>query len=122
MTINLVATRGEVLDLGDARVRIMEDGSHTHHRVGIGEEWLAPGMSGPPQHLNREHEETFVVVSGTVEFTSGHDICCASPGELVTALIGFFRDLARLTPGPDGLDPDDIAKVMARYATETWHP
>lgn len=150
MTINLVTgTDGEVLDLGNIRLRILEDGSRTHHRLGIVEARLSPGISGPPQHLHRQHEETFFVLSGTVEFTTGYDTYRVSSGDLVTApigtphtfsnpdpnenatflstltpdlYIGYFRELARLAPGPDGLNPDDIAEVMAKYATETWHP
>ena len=33
---------GEVIDLGPARVRILEDGRTTAHRLGIGEITLAP--------------------------------------------------------------------------------
>jgi hypothetical protein len=32
--------------------------------------------------------------------------------------VGYFRDLQRLRPGPDGLlDPAEIVELMARYAT-----
>ncbi|WP_223771045.1 cupin domain-containing protein [Streptomyces huiliensis] len=64
------------------------DGSRTGKRLGIAELWLAPGFSGPPQHLHRKHEETFFVLSGTVDFTSGHDTHRVGPGQLVTAPIG----------------------------------
>lgn len=36
--------------------------------------------------------------------------------------IQYFRDLTGLKPGPDGLNPADIAEVMKKYATETWQP
>ncbi|MBV9577173.1 MAG: hypothetical protein JO057_01140 [Chloroflexi bacterium] len=36
--------------------------------------------------------------------------------------INYFRDLAALTPGPTGLDPEEVAAVMARYATEVVRP
>ncbi|MEU7107636.1 cupin domain-containing protein [Streptomyces sp. NPDC046215] len=150
MTINLVTQNdGDLLDMGSTRVRILEDGSRTDKRLGIAELWLAPGFSGPPQHLHRKHEETFFVLAGTVDFTSGHDTHRVSPGQLVTAPIGtphtfgnpdndqdasilftttpdlyieYFRDLQRLKPGPEGLKPADIAEVMKKYATETWQP
>ncbi|MFD0385845.1 cupin domain-containing protein [Streptomyces stramineus] len=89
MTINLVTQNdGDLLDMGSTRVRILEDGSRTDKRLGIAELWLAPGFSGPPQHLHRKHEETFFVLAGTVDFTSGHDTHRVSPGQLVTAPIG----------------------------------
>ncbi|MFH8291588.1 cupin domain-containing protein [Streptomyces sp. NPDC018059] len=150
MTINLVTQNdGDLLDMGTTRVRILEDGSHTNKRLGMAELWLAPGFAGPPQHLHRKHEETFFVLSGTVDFTSGHDTHRVGAGQLVTAPIGtphtfnnpdadqdarilftstpdlyieYFHDLQRLTPGPGGLDPADIAEVMKKYATETWQP
>ena len=62
---------GEVILNGPIRIRILEDGTHTGHRVGITENVLAPAITGPPQHIHREHDETFFVVSGTVRFTSG---------------------------------------------------
>ncbi|MER5802154.1 cupin domain-containing protein [Streptomyces mirabilis] len=150
MTINLVDQHGgEVLNMHGSRFRILEDGSRTNHRLGIAEVWLAPDIAGPPQHLHREHEETFFVLSGTVAFTSGHDTHLVTAGQLVTAPIGtphtfanpdkdeeatmlftstpdlyiqYFRDLQRLKPGPDGLNPADVAEVMKKYATEIWHP
>lgn len=150
MTINLVTHNdGDLLDLGSSRVRILEDGSRTNKRLGIAEIWLAPGFPGPPQHLHRKHEETFFVLSGTVDFVSGRDTHRVGPGELVTAPIGtphsfnnpdkdqdagilftstpdlyieYFRDLQQLKPGPEGIHPADIAEVMKKYATETWQP
>ena len=36
--------------------------------------------------------------------------------------IDFFRELDNLRPGPNGLDPEEVAAVMARYATEVVRP
>src|SRR4051794_18665325 len=114
--------------------------------------WSSAGSSpaGPPQHVHREHDETFFVLTGAVRFTSGTDSLIASSGQLVTAPIGdphsfanaddqapasllctltpqryidYFRELTRLTPGTDGrLDPAEILAVMTRYATEPYRP
>jgi hypothetical protein len=109
---------------------------------------LGPGWLGPPQHIHREHDETFYVLTGTVRFTSGRDEFLAPEGSLVTAPIGephsfgnadlespasilctvvperylgYFRDLQRLRPGPDGmLVAAEVLDVMARYATEPY--
>ena len=62
---------GEVVRLGPATVRILEDGSTTGHRLGIGEITVAPHSSGPPQHRHARHDEGFYVVSGTARFTIG---------------------------------------------------
>ena len=37
--------------------------------------------------------------------------------------LGYFRDLADLRPGPDGvLVPADVLEVMARYSTDPYRP
>ncbi|SED38331.1 hypothetical protein SAMN04490356_8218 [Streptomyces melanosporofaciens] len=41
---------GESIQLGPTRMRILEDGSTTGHRLGIGEITIAPHTQGPPQH------------------------------------------------------------------------
>jgi len=135
---------GETVPAGPIGHRILEDGSHTRHRIGVVEVTLAPRTTGPPEHVHRQHDETFFVVSGSPTFTSGGATITAQPGTLVTApqgtphtfanpgeqpvvivatvtpdvYIDFFRELANLRPGPSGLDPEEIAQVMARYATE----
>src|SRR5438067_4880502 len=78
---------GEVIELGPARMRIMEDGGTTTHRLGIGEITLAPHSEGPPQHRHAEHDEGFYVVFGvpmlgrrseehTSELQSRFDLVC----------------------------------------------
>src|SRR5882724_10078601 len=74
---------GEVIALGPAQVRIMEDGSTTGHRLGFGEITLAPRSAGPPQHRHARHDEGFYVVSGTARFTVGDTEYEAPPGTLV---------------------------------------
>ena len=41
---------GEVIMAGPIRIRILEDGTNTGHRIGITENVLAPAITGPPQH------------------------------------------------------------------------
>jgi hypothetical protein len=36
--------------------------------------------------------------------------------------IDYFRDLAHLKPGPNGLDHGEVAQIMAKYATEVIRP
>jgi uncharacterized cupin superfamily protein len=116
--------------------------------MGVIECSLPPGWAGPPQHIHRQHDESFFVLSGNVRFTSGTKVLEASAGGLVTApigdphtfanadpdapasllciitperYIGYFRDLTALRPGPSGsLDPQEVLEVMLRYATEPY--
>jgi mannose-6-phosphate isomerase-like protein (cupin superfamily) len=136
---------GEVVRLGPASVRILEDGSTTGHRLGIGEITLAPRSAGPPQHRHARHDEGFYVVSGTARFTIGtatHDAPAgtlamippgaphtfANPGDEPLVMLNtftpdlyvqYFRDLDELTPAgaapPGG---EALAQIMDRYATE----
>ncbi len=62
---------GEVVLRGPVQMRILEDGSTTQHRLGLGEITIAPHTDGPPQHRHGQHDEGFYVVSGTARFTVG---------------------------------------------------
>lgn len=136
---------GEVVRLGPATMRILEDGSTTGHRLGIGEITLAPRSAGPPQHRHAQHDEGFYVVSGTARFTIGtatYDAPAgtlamippgaphtfANPGDEPLVLLNtftpdlyvqYFRDLDKIT-APGGALPgaEAAARVMNRYATE----
>lgn len=50
---------GETLVLGTTRMRVLEDGTHTGHRLGMAESVLAPHTPGPPQHRHARHDEGF---------------------------------------------------------------
>ncbi|WP_435128024.1 cupin domain-containing protein [Actinacidiphila sp. bgisy144] len=135
---------GEVIELGATRMRILEDGTTTGHRLGIGEITIAPHTEGPPQHRHAEHDEGFYVVSGTVHFTVGTAVHVAPAGTLamippgaphtfanhgdVPAVIlntftpdlyvNYFRDLRDMIAGGRALTARSTADVMSRYATE----
>jgi mannose-6-phosphate isomerase-like protein (cupin superfamily) len=139
---------GERITAGPISLRILEDGSHTDHRVGLIEVTLGAHVDGPPQHVHRQHDETFFVMSGTATFTCGTETITATPGTLVTAppgtphtfanasdqpvvmlctvtpdlYIDYFRELAKLQPGPQGLDPREVGELMSHYATEVVLP
>ncbi|HEY4458211.1 MAG TPA: cupin domain-containing protein [Pseudonocardiaceae bacterium] len=148
MTVNShvsVATPadGEIIDLGPAQIRIMEDGGTTAHRIGIAEITLAPHSDGPIQHRHAEHDEGFYVVSGTARFTVGTTDYDAPPGTLVMVPPGaphtfanpgdeplvmvntftpdryvqYFRDMRELMASGEPPTPAAIAEVMGRYAT-----
>jgi mannose-6-phosphate isomerase-like protein (cupin superfamily) len=136
---------GELIELGPATMRILEDGATTAHRLGIGEITLAPHSDGPPQHRHAQHDEGFYVVSGTARFTVGRTVHDAPPGTLVMVPPGvphtfanpgdqpvvmvntftpdlyvqYFRDLAgALADGAQSM-PQAAAETMSRYATTT---
>jgi quercetin dioxygenase-like cupin family protein len=135
---------GEAVQLGTTVMRILEDGSTTGHRLGIGEITVAPHTEGPPQHRHARHDEGFYVVSGTATFTVGTDVYQAPAGSLAMIPPGaphtfanrgdeplvllntftpdlyvqYFRDLKQMIAAGQTLTPEATVQVMSRYATE----
>ncbi|QLJ03042.1 cupin domain-containing protein [Streptomyces sp. NEAU-sy36] len=135
---------GETIVLGPTRMRVMEDGSHTGHRLAIAESVLAPHTQGPPQHRHSRHDEGFYVLSGTVRFTVGDENYDAVTGTLVMVPPGtphtfanptdqpavmlstftpdlyvqYFRDLQEVLAGGRPMTPQANIDAMSRYATE----
>jgi quercetin dioxygenase-like cupin family protein len=134
---------GEVALSGPTRMRILEDGSRTEHRLGVGEITIAPHTEGPPQHRHAQHDEGFYVVSGTARFTVGgqtHDAHAgtfvmvppgaphtfANPTDDTTVLLNtftpdlyvqYFRDLRDMIAAGQPLSEQAVVDTMARYAT-----
>jgi quercetin dioxygenase-like cupin family protein len=135
---------GEPIQLGPTRMRILEDGSTTGHRLGVGENTLALHADGPPQHQHARHDEGFYVVSGTARFTVGETTYDAPAGTLVmvppgaphtfanpadatTVLLNtftpdlyvqYFRDLRDMIAAGRPLTAETTVEAMGRYATE----
>ncbi|MET8746629.1 cupin domain-containing protein [Streptomyces sp. NPDC004728] len=134
---------GETIVLGTTRMRVLEDGSHTGHRLAITESVLAPHTQGPPQHRHARHDEGFYILSGTVRFTVGDEDCDATTGMLVMVPPGtphtfanptdqpavmlstftpdlyvqYFRDLQEALAGGRPLTRRANIDAMSRYAT-----
>ncbi len=135
---------GETIVLGATRLRVLEDGSNTGHRLGLAESVLAPHTPGPPQHRHAQHDEGFYIVSGMVRFTVGTTDYDAPAGTLVMVPPGaphtfanptdepavmvstftpdlyvqYFRDLRDMIAGGEELTPQRHIETMRRYATE----
>ncbi|WP_426404910.1 cupin domain-containing protein [Streptomyces sp. R-07] len=135
---------GETIILGTTRMRVLEDGSHTGHRLAIAESVLAPHTQGPPQHLHRQHDEGFYILSGTVRFTVGDEDHDATAGTLVMVPPGtphtfanpadqpavmlstftpdlyvqYFRDLQEVLAADRPLTRQANIDAMSHYATE----
>ncbi|MFC4032391.1 cupin domain-containing protein [Streptomyces polygonati] len=134
---------GEVIRLGPARIRVLEDGATTAQRLGMVEITLAPHSAGPPQHRHARHDEGFYVVSGTATFTVGHTDhdapagtlvmvppgvphTFANPGDQPVVMINtftpelyvqYFRELRDSLAAGAGPSAAATAEVMSRYGT-----
>ncbi|MET8984685.1 cupin domain-containing protein [Nonomuraea wenchangensis] len=139
---------GETIVLGTTRLRVLEDGSNTGHRLGIAESVLAPHTPGPPQHRHAQHDEGFYIISGAVRFTVGDQDYDATAGTLVMVPPGaphtfanvtdepavmlstftpdlyvqYFRDLKDMIAGGRAISPQANIEAMRRYATEPATP
>jgi mannose-6-phosphate isomerase-like protein (cupin superfamily) len=135
---------GELALAGPTQMRILEDGTTTSRRLGIGEITIAPHTTGPPQHRHGRHDEGFYVVSGTAQFTVGETTYQAGPRTLVMIPPGaphtfanagdeplvmlntftpdlyvqYFRDLRDMVTAGQALTGGAIEAVMARYDTQ----
>jgi pimeloyl-ACP methyl ester carboxylesterase len=136
---------GEITLTGPIQLRILEDGSTTGHRLGLGEIVVAPHTPGPPQHRHAQHDEGFYVVRGTVRFTVGAETHDAPAGSLVMVPPGaphtfanpgdepavvlntftpdlyvqYFRDLRDFAAEAGRpAQGAEITEIMARYHTE----
>ena len=129
---------------GPSQIRILEDGSHTGHRLGIGEITLQPHTPGPIQHRHAQHDEGFYVLSGTVRFTVGQDDHDAGPGTWVIVPPGaphtfanvgdnpavmlstftpdlyvqYFRDLKKMVESGQPMTAETMTPLWQKYATE----
>ncbi|MEU9453964.1 cupin domain-containing protein [Streptomyces sp. NPDC048277] len=134
---------GEVIDLGPARIRILEDGGTAVHRLGVAEITLAPRGEGPPQHRPAGHDEGFCVISGAAVITVGGAVheapagtsvmvppgaphTFANPGDEPLVMLNtftpdrsvqYFRDLRDVIAGGGEADARTVAEVMGRYET-----
>jgi quercetin dioxygenase-like cupin family protein len=134
---------GETILLGTTQLRILEDGTTTGHRLGLGETILAPHTDGPPQHRHAQHDEGFYVISGTVRFTVGEQTYDAAAGTLVMIppraphtfanlsdqpavmlntftpdlYVQYFRDLQEMIASGQELTAQATIQTMSRYAT-----
>lgn len=85
---------GELIASGPSQIRILEDGSNTSRRLGIGEVVIPPHTPGPPQHRHAQHDEGFYVLSGTVRFTIGlddHEVGAGDVGHRPTGRAAHVR-------------------------------
>jgi len=142
--VSVVGPRdGDSLLPPPTQMRILEDGTSTGHRLGVGEITVAPHTDGPPQHRHARHDEGFYVVSGAARFTVGEESYDAPAGTLVMVPPGaphtfanpadvplvllntftpdlyvrYFRDLHDMITAGQPLSPRAIGEVMTRYAT-----
>src|SRR5271156_2024371 len=108
--INLVsASAAEIIRVGGITMRVLEDGSRTDNRIGAFEITVPPRTPGPPRHAHHMHDETFLIISGAVQFTVGDEALDAHWG-----IMWSSRPTPR-TPSP-------IHSTNRRYSSTASRP
>ena len=134
---------GELVEIGQISMEILEDGSLTDHRLGVARFGIPPHTAGPPQHKHTEHDEGFLVTKGRLIFLVGaekHEAAAETwvmvpvgaphsfenpfdePAEFINTFtpdfyVQYFRDLSDLAKR-NALTVDSVRQLMTRYRTE----
>ena len=85
--------------LGDSTMRLKHDGGGDGD-VAFFEYVSEPGVTGPPQHVHRGHDETFYVVEGQYEFTMGSERKVLVPGAFLFVARGTPHTFRNASDGP----------------------
>lgn len=128
---------------GLSRMRVLEDGISSKHRLGVAELTVPPHARPAPQHRHATHDEGFYVVSGSLRFLTGERAIDAAAGSFILVppgvphgfanvtgepavmldtftpgfYLNFFRDIAALRQHGEEVTAATAAEVMSRYAT-----
>jgi quercetin dioxygenase-like cupin family protein len=134
---------GELVDIGQITMEILEDGSLTDHRLGVARFSIPPRTVGPPQHKHTEHDEGFLVTKGRLVFSVGTEKHEASVGTWVMVPVNaphsfenpfdepaeflntftpdfyvqFFHEMSDLAKR-NAVTVDNVRELMKRYRTE----
>ncbi|KAJ2995247.1 hypothetical protein NUW58_g1330 [Xylaria curta] len=139
------AKRGDELRIGELTCRVMEDGTRTENRFGALEFTIPPGTTMSDLHYHGMHDETFLVMQGSIKVRAGgktteakagdyivmparepHAISNASDADAVVFntftpahYINYFKMLANMQRHrpKEMLNEREIEHAMARYAT-----
>ena len=74
--------QAEVLSAFGQTVRVLLSGAATHNRICIADVEV-PSQEGPPPHIHRDEDETFLVKQGRFEFWINGETIEASEGDIV---------------------------------------
>jgi mannose-6-phosphate isomerase-like protein (cupin superfamily) len=128
---------------GPASHTIKLDARHTDGQLSVEEFTCPPQFTGPPAHVHHAHDETFVILTGTLDFTVDGQAVSAPAGTLIYAprevahafsnphdkpatVLGiytpagyedYFADLAQAMANGT-LTPDTLEVILKRYHTD----
>jgi mannose-6-phosphate isomerase-like protein (cupin superfamily) len=134
---------GDLVDIGQISMEILEDGSRTDHRLGVARFTIPPRTVGPPPHKHTEHDEGFLVTKGRLVFLVGSEKHEAPVGTWVMVPVGaphsfenpfdepaefintytpdfyvqYFHEMSDLAKR-NAVTVENVRELMARYRTE----
>ncbi|KAH7367582.1 RmlC-like cupin domain-containing protein [Plectosphaerella cucumerina] len=141
---NYSKATAEVVPIGPMTGYVFEDGTNTDNRIGCATLEIPPGVSGPPMHWHRFHDECFLITKGTVRFTTPEGSRDLAAGELMVVppravhtfsnasetepaeffmtstpgyYIDYFRMLGQVAKDKKKLTPAETGHLMALFGT-----
>jgi mannose-6-phosphate isomerase-like protein (cupin superfamily) len=129
----------EVVPIGPMTGYVFEDGTNTDNRIGCATLEIPPGVSGPPMHWHRFHDECFLITKGTVRFTTPEGSRDLAAGELMvvppravhtfsnasetepaeffmTSTPGYYIDCESCQPTTWCIDDTDLVQILGCWA------
>ncbi|CZT19958.1 uncharacterized protein RCC_05815 [Ramularia collo-cygni] len=103
---------GETFKLGPITCRVLEDGSHTDHRIGVAELVMPPKTPGPPPHWHEMHDETFYITKGTVRFHVPDTSAEGKDKKVVDATVGDYMVVPIRAPHTFSNPGDEEARLL----------
>jgi uncharacterized cupin superfamily protein len=137
---------GDVLTLGGTTLRVLSTAIHSAGASTF--EFIAKPGWDTGSHVHTKIEEQFYIIDGEMELRAGDRVIVGRPGTFVTAPAGiphafanrgdvaarmllvctppgherYFAELAEILTRGGAPDPDEIARLRARYDTTQVSP
>ncbi|WP_312880352.1 cupin domain-containing protein [Actinokineospora xionganensis] len=125
--------------------RVLLSGADTGGRLAVVEQILPPGALGAAPHVHHGHEEDFIVTAGAITFDTATEARVVAAGGVVSVPRGaahgfgndsaetarcivtftpagyedYFRLIDELVRAGTSPDADTLARLRARFATES---
>ncbi|KAM0127620.1 hypothetical protein ACHAO1_009431 [Botrytis cinerea] len=109
------AETGEVITLGNVKLRVLEDGSRTDNRISTVEGTLPAGLKGPPAHWHEMHDECFLVTKGVITFWVPANPSTGESEKRIDAGVGDYVVVPTRAPHTFSNETDEEAKFVNTF-------
>ncbi|TGO59512.1 hypothetical protein BOTNAR_0161g00230 [Botryotinia narcissicola] len=106
---------GEIITLGNVKLRVLEDGSRTDNRISTVEGTLPAGLKGPPAHWHEMHDECFLVTKGVITFRVPANPSTGESEKTINAGVGDYVVVPPRAPHTFSNETDEEAKFVNTF-------